>query len=135
VSAVLSRTGAAHRVYHAFAEGRFTLVTSEPVLAETEEVLDRPELLRTGAAHMAARELIAAIRAESVIVSITHELQLCRDPNDDMVIETAVRGRADVLVTADKDLLDDPNVATFLAEAGIRVLTAAQFIRELDGGA
>ena len=32
--------------------------------------------------------------------------QVCRDPNDDVVLGTAIAGRCDAVVTGDKDLLD-----------------------------
>lgn len=41
----------------------------------------------------------------------------CRDPNDDHVLECAVKSGAQLLVTGDKDLL---TVGTF---QGIRILT------------
>jgi predicted nucleic acid-binding protein len=31
---------------------------------------------------------------------------VCRDPDDDVVLGTAVAGRCDAIVTGDKDLLD-----------------------------
>ncbi len=32
-------------------------------------------------------------------------LKVCRDPDDDMLLETAILGRADCQVTGDQDLL------------------------------
>jgi predicted nucleic acid-binding protein len=49
-----------------------------------------------------------------------------------MVIETAVESSADVIVSEDKDLTDDPAVAEFLRHFGIRVLTLAQFLDVLQ---
>jgi putative PIN family toxin of toxin-antitoxin system len=132
VSAVLSRGGRAAGLIEAFKAGRFTLLTSEPLRAETEEVLGRPELIVTGLARMTARELLATIRERAEIVPITGSLALCRDPKDDMVIETAARGRAGVLVSNDKDLTDDPIVVEYLARAGVRVLTVVQFLDEIE---
>lgn len=59
-------------------------------------------------------------------------VQVCRDPKDDVVIETAIAGKADVVVSGDKDLTEMAEVAQYLAGAGIRVLTVAQFLRELN---
>ena len=50
------------------------------------------------------------------------DCRICRDPNDDIVIETAIRGRVEVLVSSDKDILEDANVVALLAAAGVRVL-------------
>lgn len=37
---------------------------------------------------------------------ITHAVRACRDPKDDKFLELAVNGRADLIVTGDRDLLD-----------------------------
>lgn len=39
------------------------------------------------------------------VVEVGRAIRACRDPNDDKFLEAAVNGRADVLVTGDKDLL------------------------------
>jgi predicted nucleic acid-binding protein len=40
-----------------------------------------------------------------MLVAITHTINECRDPRDDKFLELAVSGRADYLVSGDKDLL------------------------------
>jgi len=72
-----------------------------------------------------------AVRERAEVVVLVGDLQLCRDPNDDMVIETALLGSVDVIVTGDKDLLEDPGVLAVLSAAGVRVMTIAQFLDEL----
>jgi putative PIN family toxin of toxin-antitoxin system len=133
VSAVISRHGSPARLEAAFRAGCFTAVTSDPLLDEVEGVLLRPRL---AARFAVTPEKVAAIltlprdRAESV--GITGTVRVCRDPEDDAVIETAIRGKADVIVTGDADLRDDPAVAQFLREHGIEVWTVRQFIEWLE---
>jgi putative PIN family toxin of toxin-antitoxin system len=134
VAAVLSRGGRSALLLRAFEEGRFAVVTSEPVQGEAEEVLERPELIRSGDARMRARSLLADLRQRAEFVAITGTLKLCRDAKDDMVIETAAVGRVDALVSEDKDLTDDPALAVTLGTFGVRVVTLAQFLDELDPG-
>ncbi|MBN1849862.1 MAG: putative toxin-antitoxin system toxin component, PIN family [Deltaproteobacteria bacterium] len=43
---------------------------------------------------------------QSVKIQITRSVSICRDPKDNMILELAVSGQADVIVTGDKDLLD-----------------------------
>jgi predicted nucleic acid-binding protein len=62
-------------------------------------------------------------------------LQLCRDPDDDIAIETAVVGRADLVVYRDDDLKRAPEVVAFLAELNIPVRTLRQFLSELANSA
>jgi putative PIN family toxin of toxin-antitoxin system len=132
VSAILTRRGNPGRVLDAFMEGRFTLVTSEPLLEELAEVLDRPRIARHSRFTRAeVRELIASMRVIGEMVPVTGSLSICRDPKDDVVIETAVAGRADMLASGDRDLANDPTIAAALAGLGCRVLTAAQFAQEL----
>jgi putative PIN family toxin of toxin-antitoxin system len=132
VSAVLSRGGRAAQLVDAIRASRFTLVTSEQLAAETDEVLSRPKLIVSGAARAAARELLRIIRELGEFVSFPGEIRICRDPNDDRVIETAMAGKADVLVTGDKDLTDDPAVTEALSAKGTRVVSIAQFLDELE---
>ena len=40
------------------------------------------------------------------IVEVVEQIRASRDPKDDKFLEAAVNGRADVLVTGDRDLLD-----------------------------
>lgn len=64
------------------------------------------------------------LRNRSVLVEIENSLQVCKDPDDDKFLETAIIGNADFLVT--KNLKHFPrksyesvrivNVATFLTE-------------------
>lgn len=64
------------------------------------------------------------MRTLSEVVTLPGTLRLCRDPDDDMVIETAMVGQADLIVTQDEDLLS-------LTLPGIPVLTALQFLHLL----
>ncbi len=55
-----------------------------------------------------AHQLILALAeaGESVEVRSTGQAPLSRDPKDDYLLLMAKKGKADVLVTGDKDLLD-----------------------------
>jgi putative PIN family toxin of toxin-antitoxin system len=116
----------------AYHDGRFTLVTSEPLLTELEDVLARRRLVRKY--QLDAQEvadLLKLLREEAVIVQVTGILRVCRDPDDDAVVETAIRGRAHVIVTGDTDLTDDPIVAALLDQAGIAAWSVRRFLREI----
>ena len=58
-------------------------------------------------------------------------LSLCRDPEDDYLIEMALIGTATHLVTEDKDLLEDADIVAFLHERGIAVVTLVSFLQLL----
>jgi predicted nucleic acid-binding protein len=60
-------------------------------------------------------------------------LVLCRDPHDDYLLEMALLGRADYLVTEDGDFHDDPNVVQFLEQRGVRLVRLGAFLTVLRG--
>lgn len=107
------------------------MVTSQPLLAELAEVLARTTFRRRGVTAADAADLVAVLRGTADLISITGKLALCRDPEDDMVLETALEGAADVIVSRDEDLTRAPAVANHLAIVGIPVLTVRRFLEEL----
>lgn len=50
---------------------------------------------------------------------------VCRDPDDDLVLATALAGQAEVIITGDKDLL------VLKKHQGIRILSPRQFLELL----
>jgi uncharacterized protein len=78
------------------------LVTSEVILAELRDKL---------AGKLAARaetvqRTLALLRSRMSVVDVSPlPAPICRDPDDDQVLATAVAARADCLVTGDADLL------------------------------
>ena len=50
-------------------------------------------------------------------------MEVCRDPKDDQILELAVSGNADCIVTGDDDLL------TLNPFRGIAIITPADFLR------
>jgi putative PIN family toxin of toxin-antitoxin system len=61
--------------------------------------------------------------AAAELVTITEGITACRDPRDDKFLELAVNGRADLIVSGDRDLLVlDPF-------RGISIVTPAAFVQ------
>ena len=54
----------------------------------------------------AARNSCRVLRPLVEIVEVVQQVRACRDPHDDKFLEAAVNGRADVIITGDKDLLE-----------------------------
>lgn len=52
---------------------------------------------------------------------------ICRDPDDDIVLATAVAAQAGVIITGDADLLD------LKSHQGIAILSPRQFLERIDG--
>jgi putative PIN family toxin of toxin-antitoxin system len=103
----------------------FHLLTSEELLAESEEVLSRPHLEprlrareRTVAEVMSKQRVLATVVAPAEI-SAPAEL---RDLKDLPVLRCAVEGHAQTIVTGDKDL---PTLKEF---QGILIVTPRIFL-------
>ena len=55
------------------------------------------------------QEFIRLLGRIAEVVPIVRALRVCRDARDDKFLEAAVNGRADLIVTGDRDLLElDP---------------------------
>jgi putative PIN family toxin of toxin-antitoxin system len=109
VAALRTRSGAGNAVLRLVAKGRLVPLATPPLFLEYEEVLKRPEQrLAHGLALEAIDDFLAEFAAltEPVEVKFFWRPQL-RDPNDEMVLEAAINGTADALVTY--------NVADFVA--------------------
>jgi uncharacterized protein len=70
----------------------------------------------------AIRYRLNFLLARSLTASITGRMRVCRDPNDDMVLECAVLAGAHVVVAGDRDLL------VLGPYRGIRILTPAEYL-------
>ncbi|MBI2885848.1 MAG: putative toxin-antitoxin system toxin component, PIN family [Chloroflexi bacterium] len=133
VSALLNPEGYPARVLAALEASKFVLIASEPLFTELSEVLARPRIARKyHVTRATARALISRLRRRATVVPVTGALRLCRDPDDDMVLETAASGRANTLVTRDDDLKGDSDLVPLLESAGIEVFTVRRLLEELD---
>lgn len=116
----------------ALSRERFTLVTSEPLLAEVAEVLARPRFAtRYGVTAADITRLLALLHERAEVVPVAGTVHLCRDPDDDVVIETARAGAAQAMVSRDDDLKHDWDLIKLLAAEGIEVLSVRQFLARL----
>ena len=123
VSAVISERGAPWRMLRAWRDGAFVLVTSPALLNELQRVLVRPHIAR--AHKRSAQETIAlteTLRQRATVVTPRSRVDVIRDdPDDNRVLEAALAGGADYIVSGDRHLLA-------LGEyEGIRVVTPAAF--------
>jgi putative PIN family toxin of toxin-antitoxin system len=101
VAALRTRHGAANRVLRLVASRRLVLLATPPLFLEYEEVLRRPEQrLVHGLTPGAIDEFLAELAAlvEPVDIHFLWRPQM-GDPSDEMVLEAAINGRPDALVT------------------------------------
>ncbi len=80
------------------------IIVSEEMLKELIEVSHRPKFKNffiTGR----IKELVALLDSYAIVVSPHRKVNVCRDRKDNFLLEAALEGKADYLVTGDDDLL------------------------------
>ena len=128
VAALRSRSGASNAVLEHVARGRLRPLVSTALFLEYEEVVKRPETrLATGMREEDVGGFLAALASagEAVEVNFRWRPQLS-DPKDELVLEAAVNGNADALITHN---LRDFEPTTRLL--GVRVLLPRDVLKEL----
>ncbi|HXJ97061.1 MAG TPA: putative toxin-antitoxin system toxin component, PIN family [Terriglobia bacterium] len=128
VTGLRSRLGAANAVLRLVASRRLQILATPPLFLEYEEVLKRPEQrLAHGLTVEEIDEFLAQLAALIEPVDIHFQWRpQGRDPADEMVLEAAVNGRADALVTY--------NVGDFTAAGErfkIAVVSPAELLRKV----
>ncbi|MGH8453108.1 MAG: putative toxin-antitoxin system toxin component, PIN family [Nevskiales bacterium] len=128
VAGLRSPTGASAALMRAALEGRVALLASVPLFLEYEAVcVLREHRLAAGLNLSELRQFLDGLAAivEPVRIHYLWRPQL-RDPADEMVMETAVNGHADGLVTFNRrDFGDAP------ARFGLKLLLPSEAIRKL----
>lgn len=101
VAAMCSPSGASAAILHTARQGRIALLVSVPLALEYEAICSKAEhRLAAGLSEREVEIFLDAVvaMAEPVKAHFLWRPQL-RDPGDEIVLETAVNGRADALVT------------------------------------
>lgn len=113
--------GTASRLVPLWQSRRITVLISRPILEEYLRVLAYPKF------RLSDQEIRALVEEEVLpfveTVGVRPRLAVVqRDPDDNKFLECAVGGRADYLVTGDRDLRE------LGAFRGITILTAREFL-------
>lgn len=130
ISAVVFR-GPPHLCVRAAERGLVQSITCEAILTDCHD-----KLLRKFEFDQAyADGAVDLIRRMSTCIVMRGVVQgVCRDRDDDLVLDCAVAGEADLVVTGDKDLLVlDPFADPTRGGRRIRVLRAAEFVGNMSG--
>jgi putative PIN family toxin of toxin-antitoxin system len=128
VSASIARSGLLYEALRVWRRGDIDLVTSEAIVDEVTDVLRRPffrddrHVDETDVAR--ARQVLLT---DAVVVSPPQRLEVVEaDPDDKRILECAVEGGADYIVSGDHHLLD------LRLYKGIRIVTVRQFLSILQ---
>ena len=100
-----------------------TVLVSVPVLLELADVLNREKFDKYVTRHERMRFMVSFLKVAEMI-EISETIVVCRDPKDDKLLELAVSGNADFLVTGDKDLL------VLNPFRGVEIITPREFLEK-----
>jgi len=126
IRALLKPSGTVAPILDNLRHGAFAALYSSELLQEIIEVLGRPRFqTKYGIQSQDVETLIAllVLRGEEVIPR--RKIEICRDPKDNKILEVAVEGRADAIVSGDEDL------RVLHPFEGIPILTPRDFLSKL----
>jgi putative PIN family toxin of toxin-antitoxin system len=129
VAALRSADGGSNAVLRKVALGTLTPLVTPALFLEYEAVLKRPEQqLAHGLEPAAIDRFLAAFASASAAVEVSFQWRpQLSDPNDEMVLEAAVNGQADALVTHNRR-----HFAKAAARFGVRVLRPGELLKEIE---
>ena len=104
------------------AEREGLVLASRATLDELAEVLGRRKLDLYVTIEQ-RQEYFRLVLQTIEVVTVKHHVRVCRDPSDDKLLELALSGEAELILTGDRDLL------ALNPFRGIPIVTAAQYVR------
>ena len=129
VSAFLSPTGTPAQILARWENQAFDLVASKPLLLEYQRALNYHRVAaRHGMSPEEVEEIVEGFREFALLVEPAETLELPGDPDDAKVLECAVEGSAEYVVSGDAHLL------RLHGYRGIMVLSPAVFLSALVQG-
>ncbi len=128
-SASISLGGPPARVFFAWLRDTFELVVSEFLLLEYRRALLYHRVAsRHGMNETEVNDIVEDIRQHALMVEPIETITLITDdPSDNKILECAVAGEADYIVSGDRHLL---SIGEF---RGIQILSPAMFLEVLQG--
>lgn len=106
ISGIIKGDSPPGRILALLFKGRFTSVTSAPLMTEVSRVLDYPKIRnKYHVSPQVSENILVSLALLSEIVPAPRVPRTSRDPKDDHLLACAAHGRANFIVTGDEDLL------------------------------
>ncbi len=120
--------GDSDRIIELIDKGEIELILSEELIEEYDEVISRDEIIdKIENKNLILNESVQRIIGDSVIVEPKQKLDVVKDdPDDNRVLECAVEGNVDYIVSNDKHLL---KLSRF---RGIKIVTPGEFLKIIE---
>ncbi len=126
VSALIT-TGRARELFLKAVEGQIQLVLSKGILKEFTEVSRDPRISKYVDGEDVAA-FLDVLRCKAKIARVKSKCQIVKeDSADDVILRTAIDGKADCIVSGDRHLL---SLGTF---RGIQIVTVHEMLALLEG--
>jgi len=125
VRAVASPSGLASELLRRTISDENLLCTSNFMLAELDRVLRYPRVRKIhGLSDTEIEDFVRSIQQVALVVEVdaSKSVRVTRDRDDDPVIETAIRSKADYLCSIDKDI-GAKEVVDHCKAVGVKVVT------------
>ena len=128
VSGLIANAGAPYQALEAWRRRDVVLLVSDAIIEEVVDVLARPffrdkrQISRSDIARVKH-----ALKMDAIVVSPNTRLEVVRDdPDDNRIVECALDGGADYIVSGDHHLLELKRFR------GIQIVTAREFLTILE---
>lgn len=113
------------KIFEAFLQGHLEVVISGPLVREIEETL----LVDIGVPKEDVKNFISTLLVKAEMFEVEHQVMGCDDPNDDPLLEAALKGRANWIITKDRRLLVLPSfVRKYFVARNIRTIKPHHFL-------
>lgn len=126
VSGLLSPKGAPGKLVRAWLDLRFELITSAEQIDELRRVLGYERLQRYIHPEQ-ARDFVENLEVLAILATDLPTLDVSPDPDDNVILATAVAGKADAVVSGDKG-----DVVALGEVEGISIITAQAAVERLQ---
>jgi|SRR3989339_1072202 len=128
VSAILRPDGTQAKLIKFAMEDKFQLIFSAPIFQEIRDVLERPRIKKyLKVTQNEINRFFYNIYIKCIFVKLSEIFRVVRnDPDDDIIIATAIEGNADYIISGDKHLLDLKKFR------GIKILNANDFLKTVS---
>lgn len=127
ISGLISGSGAPAHILHAIRQKKAIHLVSDPIVEEYLRVLDYPRIRKfKGITDSFVGDVAAYLLHQSERVELTSKIQLSHDPDDDVILATAVDGKATLLLSGDKT-----DSLSLGAIQGIPIVTAREAVSKL----
>jgi putative PIN family toxin of toxin-antitoxin system len=85
--------------------GKARLLFSKELISEVDEAIKKPKLRKFFRSNT-LEEMISAFEPFIDLIEVQSVITVCRDPKDNFLLALAKDGKADYLLSGDKDLLE-----------------------------